>query len=243
MSELKPVDKEGQEILESISVADKFNEWMFKTIEPFCKGKILEIGSGIGNVSCFFLKNGFEILLTDLRDNYCEVLSTKFKEYKNLIGVKQIDLVAHDFEIKYADLIGTFDTVISLNVVEHIKDDKLAIINCKKLLSSGGQLIILVPSYGWLFNSFDISLEHYRRYDSNLLNILFANAELSVIHKQHFNATGIFGWWLMGNVFKKKIISGEQMKIYNTFMPIIKIIDIILLRKVGLSIIYVGQNK
>jgi 2-polyprenyl-3-methyl-5-hydroxy-6-metoxy-1,4-benzoquinol methylase len=70
---------------------------------------------------------------------------------------------------------GTFDTVYALNVVEHIKDDNLAISNAKKLLKHDGNIIILVPAYQALYNRFDIVLEHYRRYNEQRLNSLLSN--------------------------------------------------------------------
>ncbi|MCC6516189.1 MAG: class I SAM-dependent methyltransferase, partial [Chitinophagales bacterium] len=52
----KEIDADGQTTLEAIDKADNFNEWMYQTIKPFCKGKVLEIGSGIGNISRYFLR-------------------------------------------------------------------------------------------------------------------------------------------------------------------------------------------
>lgn len=73
----KDTDPEGQITLEVISEAHRFNRWMYETIEPFCTGKILEIGSGIGNISAFFLEAGHPIVLSDIRKNYIEHLDRK----------------------------------------------------------------------------------------------------------------------------------------------------------------------
>ena len=51
------IDISGMATLEAINSADKFNKWMYDTIQPFCAGNILEIGSGIGNISKFFINN------------------------------------------------------------------------------------------------------------------------------------------------------------------------------------------
>ncbi|MFL5730278.1 MAG: class I SAM-dependent methyltransferase, partial [Cytophagaceae bacterium] len=67
-------DEIGIETLDVISSADKFNKWTYETIQPYCKGEILEIGSGIGNISKYFLESGAAITLSDIRINYCEYL-------------------------------------------------------------------------------------------------------------------------------------------------------------------------
>src|SRR5258705_6362750 len=95
----KEIDKEGWEILDVISSADQFNEWMYQTIKPWCDGKILEVGSGIGNISQYFLRDHLNLTLSDIRPNYCEVLKKKF----DLLGeVVQLDLTHPQFAEIYS---------------------------------------------------------------------------------------------------------------------------------------------
>jgi 2-polyprenyl-3-methyl-5-hydroxy-6-metoxy-1,4-benzoquinol methylase len=228
----KEIDLEGLETLNVIEKADKFNNWMYETIKPHCKGKILEIGSGIGNISEFFIADKFDIVLSDLRDNYIEILTDKFSNQ-----VLKIDLVDENFDIKYNSLIGTFDSVFALNVVEHIKDDVQAIANCKKLLKKGGHLIILVPAYQSLYNQFDVELEHFRRYtQKSLKNIIFQN-QLQIKKTFSFNVIGILGWFITGSILKKKTIPEGQMGLFNKLVPIFKLADVLTFKKIGLSVI------
>lgn len=238
----KPVDLEGLETLNVVGIADNFNRWMYNTIRSYCSGNVLEIGSGTGNISEFFLKDGYRICLSDIRENYCEVLKRKFQGEKNLLGVVQLDLVHPDFEMMYADLLGTFDTVFALNVVEHIEDDNLAIANCHKLLKKGGRIVILVPAYQWLYNSFDKELLHYRRYARKGLSKLIEQNGFKIIRVMSFNAFGILGWFVSGSIMKKKIIPSGQMRIYNKLVPVFKLMDHVLFRRVGLSVIAVGKK-
>lgn len=179
--EYKELDDEGMETLEAISAADKFNSWMYEVISPYCSGKILEIGSGIGNISQFFYKDRHNINFSDIRNNYREILSDKFKLFEP--RVYDLNLVDPEFESKNSSLIGTFDTVFALNVVEHIDDDSLALLNCHSLLKSGGNVVILVPSYEILYNVFDKTLGHVRRYNKEKLKIL-VEKKFKVIHSQ-----------------------------------------------------------
>ena len=239
---VKEIDQEGMETLQVVAEADQFNSWMYETIQHYCHGNILEVGSGIGNISHYFLKNNAEITLSDLRKNYCDILQSNNSKYPNLKQVVELDIIDENFDTKYQKLLGSFDSVYALNIVEHVKDDFLAIANCKKLLKPGGKLVILVPAYQKLYNAFDEELEHYRRYTQKSLDTLFEKNNLDIVHRQYYNFVGIFGWWFSGNILKKKTIPEGQMKFYNLLVPIIRVIDKIVGNKAGLSVITVGQK-
>jgi 2-polyprenyl-3-methyl-5-hydroxy-6-metoxy-1,4-benzoquinol methylase len=235
----KEVDQEGIDTLSVIANADKLNSWFYQTINPFCSGKILEIGSGIGNISQFFIKDKSNITLSDLRSNYLEVLTNRFPDFDQN-NFCLLDLVDTDFDEKYKDRFNQYNTIFAINVVEHILDDQQAIKNCYKLLKKGGHLIVLVPAYQSLYNRFDKELEHYRRYNQKSLNNLFNIAGFKIIKEQYFNAAGILGWYVSGRLLKNKLIPEGQMKFYNTLVPIFKFVDKIIFNKFGLSVISVG---
>lgn len=238
--EYKEIDKEGWETLDAIAEADKFNEWMYQTIRPYCTGKILEIGSGIGNISKFFLDAKSDITLSDIRPVYCGVLKDKFPGAKDVI---QLDLTHPSFAAEYAQHLGKYDSVFALNVVEHIEDDSLAIRNCHQLLREQGKLVILVPAYQKLYNRFDRELEHFRRYTRKKLNQIFINEKFQVQHSQYFNFMGIPGWYVSGKLQKNKTIPKSQMSLYNRLVPVFKLVDKCLFNKIGLSVISVGIKK
>jgi 2-polyprenyl-3-methyl-5-hydroxy-6-metoxy-1,4-benzoquinol methylase len=238
--EFKEIDQDGLETLDAIAGANRFNKWMYDTIEPYCKGQILEIGSGIGNISKFFFEQKANIILSDIRTNYCDILTKKFKTYNTT--VLQMDVTDPDFDTKWGSYFCQFDSIFALNVIEHILDDDLAIRNCKKLLKTNGNLIILVPAYQRLYNQFDKSLEHYRRYTTSSLKSLMLR-NFSVVHSQYFNFIGVFGWLFSGSILRKQTIPEGQMKLYDLMVPLFKIIDKIVFNSVGLSAIAVGEKK
>ena len=232
--EYKDVDQEGLEILDVISSATNFNRWTYETIAPECSGSILEIGSGVGNISDFFISAKKNIVLSDIRANYRDILEKKF--HLDSKSVLDIDIALPDFTTKYSTLLGNFDSVFALNVVEHIKEDRLAIQNMYHLLKPGGQMIILVPAYQSLYNNIDLSLEHFKRYTKKTLGQLME--EFAPLKKAfYFNATGILAWWISGKLFRHKTIPAGEMKLYNTFVPVFKVVDKITFNKIGLSVI------
>ncbi len=238
--EFKELDLEGQATLEAIAAAPRFNEWMYKVTSRNLKGRILEIGSGIGNISEQFLRDGRSLMLSDIRENYCAQLEQAFGHEPTCLGVRQIDLVHPQFSTEYTDLLGSFDGIFALNVVEHIENDGLAIRNARLLLRDGGRLVILVPAYQALYNGFDRALEHYRRYTEGGLRKVFSTEKLTIMHSQYFNLAAIAGWWFSGNVLKKETIPTGQMRLYNALVPIFKLADMFVFNRVGISVIVEG---
>jgi 2-polyprenyl-3-methyl-5-hydroxy-6-metoxy-1,4-benzoquinol methylase len=238
----KQIDTEGEDTLNTIALASQFNKWMYDTIKPWCNGKILEIGSGVGNISEYFLRDNASIQLTDIREGYCKSLREKFLERKSLLGVETMNLVDEDFDLKFEKYFGNFDTIFALNVVEHIFDDQLAVSNCHKLLKKGGHLIILVPAFQTLYNNFDLELEHYRRYTRKKLESLFLSSNFSISHSKYFNAAGIAGWFVSGKIQHHRIIPVGQIKLYDRLVIIFKVLDRMILNSLGLSVITIGKK-
>lgn len=236
----KALDLEGQATLEAIAAAPRFNAWMYAVTSRHLTGRILEIGSGIGNISEQFLNDGRSLMLSDIRENYCAHLQETFGNAPTCLGVRLIDLVHPDFSTEYADLLGSFDGVFALNVVEHIENDGLAIQNARLLLRDGGRLVILVPAFQSLYNGFDRALEHYRRYTEGSLRRIFEQQKLTIQCSQYFNLAAIAGWWFSGNVLKKEMIPTGQMRLYNALVPVFKLIDKAVFNRVGISVIVEG---
>lgn len=233
----KENDIDGEQILKSMSKGTRLNYWIYSQIKPYINGKILEIGSGIGNISRHFVENGEEIYLSDIRDQYLKSLKSKYPNNE----VIKIDLVDSEFDSKHSKLFETFDLVFALNVIEHIKDDRKALINLTKLLKPNGFIYILVPAYQFLFNNFDKTLLHYRRYNKRKLINIFPNS--IVIGKSwYFNFAGIFGWFIVGKILNKKTIAQSNMILYNILTPFFKFLDLITMNKIGLSVIVTGKK-
>ena len=226
----------------SVAQAAKFNQWMFETIRPFVNGSVLEVGSGIGNISEFFLEHKFNITLSDYDDIYISQLESRFSKYSNLEGILKIDLQHPEFASYYTSLKNKFDTVILLNVLEHLKDDKIALANAGFVLKPGGCLVVLTPSYQFMYSSLDKELGHYRRYTLKKLGHIFTMNNFEIQKKFYFNLLGIIAW-LYGKLLKLKSIPSGEMKFYNKLVPLGKFLDRVFFYKAGLSVIMVARKK
>jgi len=235
-------DLVGLDTLQAIANAKKFNRWMYDMIKDHLRGDILEIGSGIGNISQYFLQEDRTITLTDVRNSYVTFLTEQFSKSKTLQKIIQLDLVDPLFDEKHQHLFSKYDSAFALNVIEHIEMDNLAIKNLKKLVKPGGTILILVPAYQILYNAIDQELQHYRRYTANQMKGLLAQDGWLIDRSFFFNAMAIPAWWLSGAVFRNKTIKSQQMNVYDQLVPVAKMVDKIVGHKIGLSLIVVARN-
>jgi len=238
--EFKEYDAEGLETLQAFQDADAFNKWMYSQIAPYIESPVLEIGSGIGNISKCCLAEGHSLMMTDIRLEYIEFLKRGFSEKEH--EVIQLDLVDKNFDEKFHGYFGKFKTVFSLNVIEHIENDSLSIQNATKLLCIGGKLIILVPAHPLLYNKIDRNLFHFKRYGFGDLGKLMQTSRLKLESVNGFNSLGIAAWIYGGLFSRKGVIAGRDMKFYNRLVPIAKWIDKITFFKLGLSMIAVSRK-
>lgn len=230
-------DAVGAAALETLSELGHFNRWMYETVRPHCDGRLLEIGSGIGNLSRYFLDEGRDLVMSDVRERYVERLEQAHPGRR----VVSIDLVHPRFEAVYSHHLGQFDTVVSLNVLEHIADDVRALENCRRLVRPGGAVVILVPAYEWLHNRLDVQLGHYRRYTRRTLSAAFARAGLEVSRAFYFNAVATLGWAVTGRLLGRDQIPQAEATLFDRLVPVWRLVDRAVSSRVGLSVIAVGR--
>ncbi|HEY2720534.1 MAG TPA: methyltransferase domain-containing protein [Chitinophagaceae bacterium] len=237
------VDPIGSGTLQLIAKATLFNKWMYSEFKSELKGEILEVGSGIGNISQLAVDDGLAITLSDYNAEYCDWLRKKFEGTANVNDILQIDLLRPDFKIAYFPLKEKFESIFLLNVLEHISDDHAALSNCHFMIKPGGSLIVLVPAYKWLYSPLDKELGHYRRYDSKAVKKILEEELFTIKKITHFNFLGIGGWLLSGKIFREKKLGANKMGVFNRIVPIAKLLDKITFKKFGLSVIAVAKKK
>jgi len=135
-----------------------------------------------------------------------------------------------------------FDTVICVNVLEHIEDDLTGLRNIYRALNPEGVAIILVPNGQWLFSTLDGVLGHYRRYSDIRLVVTMERAGFyieSVITS--FNRIGVPAWFLNGKILHRKHFSSFQVKSLNMTQGILRLLNGVLFWH-GLSTIAVGRK-
>jgi SAM-dependent methyltransferase len=128
---------------------------------------------------------------------------------------------AEDFE----GLGGKFDTVLMINVLEHVGDDAQTLRNIFGALTTGGRAIILVPQHPRIYGSLDKVLQHRERYTERRLNESLIDAGFRIEKIFDFNSVSVPGWWLNGRVLKRNRFSRVQLKSLDMLMPVLSRVD------------------
>lgn len=241
-NQISALDPTGSDTLHLISKAQKFNRWMYSHVRPHLVNEVLEIGSGIGNISRFAVEDGFSITLSDLNDDYLSLLKKEFEGCENVRSITGIDLLHPSFDTQFAHLKEKFSSVFMLNVLEHISNESLAIRNLRRLISVDGKLVILVPAIPFLYCDLDRNLGHHKRYSKKELERLLGSQGFSVSKSYYFNTMGIAGWWLYGKIFRRKSL-GDEMSVFNRMVPAAKLLDKIFAGIAGLSLIVIATKN
>jgi len=224
----------GAETLECLAGAVRYNAWMFDRIRPWVGSRVLEIGSGIGNLSAFLIDRE-RLVLTDTREEYLARLRTRFANRSN-ISVAHLYLPHDDRAVAGQH----FDTIICLNVLEHVEDDIGSLTAVRKLLEPRGRLVLLVPALPALYGSIDRALGHHRRYTRNALIATLERTGFQLAHIEYFNLAGIPGWWWAGRVLGRQTIPAGSLRLYDRLVPLFRLERLIPWR-VGQSLIAVGE--
>jgi SAM-dependent methyltransferase len=217
---LVPGDPSGALTLEIMAAAPRYNRWMFDEIAPYLGRRILEVGSGIGNMSAHMAAAKPELLvLTDRDAFYRGHVAARFAG-NPAVRVETLELPDAGAPGRFGP--DRLDTVVALNVVEHIEDDVGALTTIRGLLAPEGRAVILVPSLPGIYGELDRELGHHRRYSRESLAAAFAAAGLRLVTMFWFNRAGVAGWWFNGRVRGQKHISLSQLKQFDALVPVLR---------------------
>jgi 2-polyprenyl-3-methyl-5-hydroxy-6-metoxy-1,4-benzoquinol methylase len=220
--------------LAKLGDADRFSRWVFDAIAPSLTGNVLEVGCGVGTFTALIAAAGHDVTAIDINPSYVATARSR------LSAQSRVTVVEGDAtRMSWA---ASFDTVVLLDVLEHIEDDVGFLRRLRACLKPGGRLVAKVPAGQWLYSPMDAAIGHFRRYSKKSLRRVLAAADLAAIEQRYFNAAGILGWWLNGRVLKRTTPPQEQIALFEAAVPILRTIESVA-RPIGLSIIATGERR
>jgi glycosyltransferase involved in cell wall biosynthesis/phospholipid N-methyltransferase len=213
-------DEHGSHVLGRLSRAPRFNAWMADTIRPFCGRRVLEIGSGTGNLTRRLVPRD-RYVASDVNPLYLQTLRglTADRPY---LDVTLTDVARGD---SFPTVPGGFDTVVCLNVIEHVDDDRAALENIRRVLAPEGNAIVLVPNGPGLLGTLDEVLGHRRRYSEASLRALAEASGFEVVRLLRFNRVGTPAWWLNGKMLRRRTFGLVQVAVLNLLTPVFRLVD------------------
>jgi len=225
----------GAEILRNMETATKFTNWLMSRIRPFLSGVVMEVGAGIGNNVRAMLDQE-RIIATEPDPEYVAILRNAFN------GRRRVEVVQWDVTTSPPAGIGKADTILCSNVLEHVVDEKTALVNMRSVLCDGGRIILVLPAGERLFGATDSALGHFRRYDMDSFAGRLNEAGFHVETLFSMNKVGVIGWLINGRILRRKTLGRFQLKMFNAMVPVLKVVDPIL-PWTGLSLIVVAKKK
>lgn len=224
--------------LNIMAKATNYNRWIFNKIKPHLGGKILEIGCGIGNITELLLadKNTKLVVGIDNSPECLDIINHRLNRHKKFRSFLH-DLSSEDISSlkKY-----NFDTIVCINVLEHIKDDLRALQNIAQFNCT---LILLTPALPNLYGTIDKIDGHFRRYNKKTLEKKLEQSGWKVCKSSYINLLGMLIWVLHGKILKKSIHPPRQVSFLDKFIFLEVLLEKIIALPVGLSLLYICERR
>lgn len=213
--------------------------WQFRQFKPYIGQRVADLGCGLGNFTSHLLDR--ELYLgVDFDSRFVSEILNEYGAYKNVEAVEADVTNSRTYSIIKEKHI---DTILCVNVMEHIEDDKGFLQNMVHALPAGGHLCILVPAFQCLFGSLDKADYHFRRYTKKSMIKLFHEMPVNILKKYYLNFVGAIGWFIMGRIVKQKIHSNSNFTLMNKVLPIVSFCERIIHPPFGQSLVIIIRKN
>jgi SAM-dependent methyltransferase len=207
--------------LEAFEITPRLNQWIYSKLRAGVGGEVLEIGSGIGNMSRLVRPAAARLLLTDASPEHLDALRALYA------GDGGVAVTAYDLDAPPPPDVAArrYDAIVAVNVIEHIADDRTLVARLAELLRAGGRLLVYVPACPFAFGPLDTALGHFRRYTAATLTALLRGAGLDPGEPRYMNLLGLAGWLVSGRVLRRRILSPRSVALFERLVPLVRLED------------------
>jgi SAM-dependent methyltransferase len=203
-------DAQLAEALDNLDGADNYAAWICDMAEPFLGPTVLEIGAGHGTMTQLLIRKQHAVVASELSERCIGVLQDRFA------GEPSVSVLHGD--IGAAEAGAPYDSVLMINVLEHIEDSGGALRQIAGLLKPGGSLVVWVPAFDLLYSEFDRKIGHHRRYRRRQLQAELDGAGLETRDIRYANMAGAFGWLLVARILKRTPTGGRPVEIHDRWI-------------------------
>jgi len=225
--------------LETMSEARKYHAHVYSLMRPFVGKRVLEVGAGIGTMTADLLTQADRVVAL-------EPNATSATKARQALGAHpRLDL--RECLLEECDPAALaaehFDTVVCVNVLEHIEDDVAALKGFREIVApSRGHVLIFVPAVQAVYGRHDAELGHHRRYSKRGLGSAFTQAGMELVLLRYSNPIGLLAWAYNTWISKPLAHSSSQIWWFETFiapwaLPLERILPV----PIGLSLLAIGR--
>jgi SAM-dependent methyltransferase len=229
--------------LESMIFAVNYRRWIFDIFRPYLGKRIVEVGAGLGT---------FSQLLLETRPERLDAIEPSADLYLQLSRILpradegSAPCAYRGTLREHADAIrkaGAPDSVVYVNVLEHIEDDVNELFTTHALLQEAGHILIFCPAHPWLMGSMDRQLGHYRRYTMAELVEKCQAAGFEIRLASYFDMLGIVPWWLKYCVLQSRSMEPPAVRFYDRYVvPLSRLLESVISPPIGRNVVLVGQR-
>ena len=198
--------------LEAIAEAANYYRWIVDSFSAYLGHRAIEAGAGIGTVSDLILRQPTVRKLTLIepaRENFA-VLERRFQaDARVRIHHGYLEDIARSLEA---------DSILAVNVLEHVEKDADFLRAAYTALIPGGTLLLLVPAVPLIFGSLDRAFEHFRRYTRRRLRARLVDAGFEVRSLYYLNMLGVAAWFVSGRILRRSTLGRRQVRFYDRWV-------------------------
>jgi SAM-dependent methyltransferase len=229
--------------LEAMSFARNYHRWILEIFAPYLGSRLVEVGAGSGSFSEFLLERSFNSL--SLIEPSAEMFGLLTKRLENLLTDARVKPFNALFR-EVADSLRTEqqpDSIIYVNVMEHIADDERELTAIHQTLAPGGRVFIFVPALRWLYGSFDKLIQHHRRYTKSELESKCEAAGFHILKSHYLDAAGVLPWWVRYRLLKSPAMEAGAVELYDRmFVPFIRVMENTFRPPLGKNLILIAEK-
>ena len=199
-----------------MSFAVNYHQWIIDEFEPYLGKTVAEVGAGIGSVSRLLLGKQIKRLFAfEPSLNMYPYLEKELQQDDRAKAINDFFSQTHKNE--------GFDSVVYINVLEHIENDRTELVNALEILKTQGYLLVFVPALSWLYSRVDQQLGHFRRYTKKALRQQLIGAGYYVPEIRYHNTVGALAWLIVARLMHRDPTGGAPVKVYDSlFVPVLK---------------------
>jgi SAM-dependent methyltransferase len=229
--------------LESMSFARNYHRWILDLFAPHLGRRVVEVGAGTGSFSELLLARAPESLtLVEPSREMHRLLVARVGRLPTAARVR----IHNDTFARVARRLAEEerpDSVIYVNVLEHIADDEAELRLVSDVLAPGGRAFVFVPALQWLYGSFDRQVGHRRRYTRRGLEAKCGRAGFRVVKSAYFDAAGVLPWWLKYRVLRSEKMEPAAVKFYDrACVPVLRRVEALAPPPVGKNVLLVAEK-
>jgi SAM-dependent methyltransferase len=182
--------------------AVRYQRWVLESFKPWLRGRTLEVGAGNGNFTRFLVDLADQVVVAEPDPEGCAEIEAMELD-RVYVHCAPIEALSGE----------TFESLVMLNVLEHIEDDAAALEAAKELLAPGGALCMLVPAHPALYGTLDRRYDHFRRYKRDEVDRALRDAGFDVKFCRYFNPLGAIGWWFVARAFRRPSLPRNAVRL------------------------------